>query len=62
MALLLCAIVQSVLVVAFTNIAMAHYNQLDVIPAYESMGLSMTIIAGMVFFDEKRFYTDIQLC
>jgi multidrug transporter EmrE-like cation transporter len=44
-------------ILCLLNLAMAHYPQLDVIPVYESMGICMTIVAGMIFFDEGRYYT-----
>ena len=40
---------------------MAHYRQLDVIPIYESMGITMSIVSGMVFFDESHLYNSVQL-
>jgi hypothetical protein len=35
---------------------MAHYPHLDVVPIYQSFGGVTSVVAGIVFFDEGRFY------
>ena len=41
------------------NIAMRYYDNLDVIPIFQSFILLMMIVSGWVVFDEVKFYTPL---
>ena len=43
------------------NIAMRYYDNLDVIPIFQSFILLMMIVSGWVVFDEVKFYTPTQM-
>ena len=58
---LIFVILQAFTVIFLMNVAMAHYPQIDVVPVFESFGVAFSILTGMVFFDEGRYYTSVQL-
>ena len=39
------------------NVAMRYYNNLDVMPIFQSFILLMMIVSGWIIFDEVKFYT-----
>ena len=41
------------------NIAMRYYENIDVIPVFQSFILLMTLSSGLIVFNEVRFYTPI---
>ena len=41
------------------NVAMQYYDNLDVMPIFQSFILLMMIVSGWVVFDEIKFYTPL---
>ena len=49
------------LLIYVLNIAMRYYDNLDVMPIFQSFILFMMIVSGWVVFDEVQFYTPLQM-
>ena len=43
------------------NVAMRYYDNIDVIPVFQSFILLMTLSSGWIVFNEVQFYTPIQI-
>lgn len=41
----------------FINLSMKYYNQIDVMPIYQSFLLIFMIVSGLIFLDESANYT-----
>jgi multidrug transporter EmrE-like cation transporter len=42
---------------ALLNLALKNYRQIDVVPVYESTLTVMTVVSGLVLFNESQYYT-----
>lgn len=51
----------SLMMIYVLNIAMRYYDNIDVIPIFQSFNLLMMMASGWVVMDEARFYTPLQI-
>jgi drug/metabolite transporter (DMT)-like permease len=57
MGLILLGLVGSCLQFALLNLALKNYRQIDVVPVYESTLSVMTVVSGLVLFNESQYYS-----
>ena len=43
------------------NYSMKYYNQIDIMPIFQSFNLNFMIISGLILLDESSLYTNWQL-
>ena len=59
--LLIAAIAGATLQIILLNIAMRYYNNLDIIPVYQSLILIMMLLCGWMLLNEIQFYEWIEI-
>jgi len=57
-----CGIAAAGLQIYMLNLSMKLYNNLDVMPIYQSMILMHMMLAGLILLDESALYTWGELC
>ena len=59
--LIVSIILGAILQIIILNMALRYYNNLDVIPVYQSLILTMLLVCGWVLLNEISFYTTKQI-
>ena len=57
----LLGLLGSTLQFALLNMALKNYRQIDVVPTYESTLTIMTVVSGLVLFNESQFYSWLRI-
>lgn len=55
--LIISALCGAAIQILLLNIAMRYYNNLDIMPVYQSLVLMMMLLCGWMLLDEIQYYT-----